>query len=272
MVSLSNRPQETRGEEPLVDENTPQPPAGGAPPPPGDSTPPPEAAPPPPPPPGGTQAPPPQQPQYAAQVAATPAPAKSGGGSKTGLIIGIVVVLLLLCCCGSTALGWYFYAQAEDEILDEITTTGSGTTGGTSGTTDSGESDVEAGEVVTVYASWSAPEDLDLEIWDEAGDVPLFPAYQINDVDVVDGAQGEEYFEFKAYDTGDYSSGRYTASVYFNGEMDADPAAVTVTVVRPDGSSDSITNSVEWDPALDQWHALVVDAETGDVEFVDEYW
>jgi len=203
-------------------------------------------------------------------------PAKSGGGSKVGLIIGIVVIVLLLCCCGTTALGWYFYAQAEEDFLDEITSTGTstsnGTTGGTSGTTDSGATDVEAGEVVTVYASWSAPEDLDLKIWDEAGDVPLFPAYQLNDVDVIDGSQGEEYFEFKAYDTGDYSSGKYTASVYFNGEMDADAADVTVTVVRPDGSSDSITNSVEWDPALDQWHALVIDAETGEVEFVDEYW
>jgi hypothetical protein len=212
------------------------------------------------------------QPQYASPAAS--AQQQKSGGSKTGLIVAIVVVILLLCCCGSTALGWYFYAQAEQEILDEITdSTTSGTTSdGTSGSTDSGTSDEAAGEVVTVYASWSAPEDLDLEIWDEAGDVPLFATYQLSEVDIVDGAQGEEYFEFKAYDEGDYSTGKYTASVYFNGEIDSDPVDVTVTVVRPDGGSNSITNSVEWDPEFDQWHALVVDAETGEVEFVDYYW
>ncbi|GAB4277097.1 MAG: hypothetical protein Kow0056_08250 [Coriobacteriia bacterium] len=149
-------------------------------------------------------------------------------------------------------------------------------TGGTNPPVASGGSTSQSGSTsgatpVRVTLAWTAPVDLDLEIWDADGAEALYPAWQFEGEDVSEGP-GEETFQFTDYADADLSSGVYTVSVYFAEEENVvEEADATLTVTYADGSSTDYPITIYWEPGRDQYHAFTVDAATGEVTMVDEY-
>ncbi len=127
---------------------------------------------------------------------------------------------------------------------------------------------------VKVSLRWDKPVDMDLEIWNAAGQNLIHRAFPGEEgwkaencgADVKDGTQGEEFFLFKKTQNEDFSSGEFVVSVYFaareeNSTIDA--ANATVTITKADGTTESISRMVRWTPGEDQWHAVKINATTG---------
>jgi hypothetical protein len=207
-------------------------------------------------------------PSYAPPSGYTPQPAQPK--NRKGVIAIAIVAVLLLCCCGTVAAGWYVFSDLlnDVEVSPGTSTTTPGAvihseTGGPTGAT----------TPVSVWLSWSEPVDMDLEIWDASGDSQLNSAYSLSGSDIGNGADGDEYFEFKRYgEYDDYSSGEYVVSVYFASFLaDQDEARVTVTVQAADGSTETWEKTVLWDPGMDQWHAFRIDAVSGQTVEIDQF-
>lgn len=137
--------------------------------------------------------------------------------------------------------------------------------------------------VVTVEMTWDGPKDMDLEIWDAAGEDMILRSFFLSGTDQTSGGTPET-FEFKKYDSGnfpeqwtgsrnlDYAQGVYTVSAYFH-ERSASQEATTVVlrVKKPDGSTEERRRKIEYERGKDQWHAFTVDAATGVVTDVDKF-
>ena len=135
----------------------------------------------------------------------------------------------------------------------------------TEASSDSSLPAVEQG-VVRVELAWTDPVDMDLEIWDAGGQAAITSAGLENE-DVTDGTEGSEYFDF----TGDYAEGEYVVSVYFAEETNVvDAARVTLIVTNTSGETETYTKTISWEEGQDQWHAVKIDATTGDITVVDE--
>lgn len=121
--------------------------------------------------------------------------------------------------------------------------------------------------VVRVTLGWDEPIDMDLEIWDAAGENAETAAGLENE-DIMDGTEGREYFDF----TGAYSDGEYVVSVYFAEEMNVvESANATLEVIKADGSTETRSSEIMWEEGSDQWHAFSIDAATGDIADIDEF-
>ena len=199
----------------------------------------------------------PTPPAYTPGAPMGAAPAKK---SKKGLIIGIIVVVLL-CCIGSGIGLVVGGVSLFEDAVDEISTSDGeiavipGTTSGT----------------VRVELQWDEPVDMDLEIWDAAGEQALTSAGMEND-DSFDGTQAGEYIDFKNLSEANLSSGRYVVSVYFaEGSGDIPSANVTLIVTKADGSTIERTGVVYWEIGMDQWHAFEIDATTGEITDINEF-
>ena len=132
-------------------------------------------------------------------------------------------------------------------------------------TPDSSLPAVEKG-VVRVELAWTDPVDMDLEIWDAEGQAAITSAGLENE-DVTDGTEGSEYFDF----TGDYAEGEYVVSVYFAESTQViDSAEVTLVVTNSSGQVETYSKTISWEQGQDQWHAVKIDAATGDITVVDE--
>ena len=126
---------------------------------------------------------------------------------------------------------------------------------------------------VSVWLSWEEPVDMDLEIWDASGDEFLLSSFSVFGEDVLNGALGDEYFEFRATDYDDFSSGSFVVSAYF-ADMEAtqgDEAWTTLSVQDVDGRVTTYSKWILWEPGYDQWHAIRIDAATGDTTPIDEF-
>lgn len=125
-----------------------------------------------------------------------------------------------------------------------------------------------------VSLRWDKPVDVDLELWNAAGEAALFRASQKQPgcEDVTNGS-GEEFFEFRRFGDDDYSTGSYVVSVYFAARQDESitDANVTLTVRRPDGGVETRRKTVYWERGTDQWHAFKIDAATGRIESIDRF-
>ncbi len=202
--------------------------------------------------------------------------------SKVGLIIAIVLAVLLLCGVGVSVAMCTVLKGAEDVIDTAIeeTTDITEDTGTNGTTTDPGGSTEAAGTmgpdttpalidgVVRVELGWDEASDLDLEIWDAAGENLVTRALTVNGADITDGTQGREYFDF----TGEYGTGTYVVSVYFAAQNSApDSAVATVIVHKANGDTETRSQQILWDPGQDQWHAFSIDAQTGDIVDLDEF-
>ncbi len=125
---------------------------------------------------------------------------------------------------------------------------------------------------LAVVLSWSGDHDLDLEIWSEDFEFIDNAAFIGESPDIGHGDEGEEWFVFRRYAVGDYSTGRYIVSPYFFGpQTDAEVRAV-VTIHLPDGSTETVSRSLRYAPPYDQWFALLVDADRGAFEVLDFIW
>jgi len=121
--------------------------------------------------------------------------------------------------------------------------------------------------VTQVVLAWDEAIDLDLEIWSGDGEGALTSAGLENE-DVIDGTQGTEWIDF----TGELADGEYVVSVYFAEETDIVPSAIAhLTVTKTDGSTLVRTKEIMWEEGWDQWHGFRIDAETGDIEDIDEF-
>lgn len=170
-------------------------------------------------------------------------------GIKALVLCLLVVFALLVTGCGLLPGG--------DDGADDGTSGGGGTSG-------SG--------VAKVTLSWDEPVDMDLEIWDNAGENAMFAASSYGGEDVQDGS-ADEFFEFKQYGEEDFSAGKYVVSVFYAGRPDdsnVDSVGVTLTVEMPDGSTDVRSGTVFWETGQDQWHAFRIDAATGAIEDIDQ--
>ena len=120
--------------------------------------------------------------------------------------------------------------------------------------------------VVRVELAWTDPVDMDLEIWDAEGQSAITSAGLENE-DVTDGTEGSEYFDF----TGEYAEGEYVVSVYFAESTNVvDSAGVTLIVTNSSGATETYTKTISWEEGQDQWHAIMIDAATGEITVVDE--
>ncbi len=128
-----------------------------------------------------------------------------------------------------------------------------------------------SGELAVVL-SWEGAYDLDLEIWSEDFEYIDNAAFIGESPDTVDGDAGEEWFVFRRYAVGDYSTGRFVVSAYLFGP-ETDAAVTAVLMVHfPDGRTQSVSRPLEYQPPYDQWFALLVDVDRGAVEVLDVFW
>ncbi len=172
-----------------------------------------------------------------------------------------MVVLLLCCCGGSAAAGWYFYRQGAIEGWTDVEVD-----------TDFGDGvsvdESDPGDAVRVVLEWDDPVDLDLELWEADGETFITSAYTEGSPDVTDG-DGAEYFDLD----GEYGDGEWVLSVYFASTDGPEETEARVTVRRPGQQDVVVTGTIYYDPDEgDQWHAVRVDADTGDVEVIDRFY
>jgi len=175
--------------------------------------------------------------------AATPVPTKK---SKKGLIIALIIAVLLLCICGVAVGAFVLFG----DWFEDTSETG----------------------VVTARLEWDVNADLDLEIWDASGENQLNNASSLIGEDVSSGLDGYEYFEFKDYGSEDYSTGEYMLSVYFWDSEVVDSAEARLTIQDKSGDTAIYTKTIMWEPGFDQWHAVRVNATTGDITVVDSFY
>ncbi len=141
-----------------------------------------------------------------------------------------------------------------------------------------------ASSIVSVEMTWDGPKDMDLEIWDSSGKHFLARSFNLCGEDRTSGG-APETFEFKKYDTGhfpeewdgsrelDYSHGTYVVSAYFHGNsVSHDATIVVLKVKKADGTVDERRRKIEYDPGKDQWHAFTIDAATGAIADIDEFF
>ncbi len=261
-----------------------------APPPAPGNTPPPAAAPAGPVTPAAEPAAPPVEPVAPATAAApaaaeTPTPAaaavqqeKQSGGCLWG-IVGFFVVGLLLLCAGGIAFGiWHFRDKLSGMFAAEGPVTVPVDPGGTVVVPDApGTPDVPAippagtGKV-RVELTWSEPIDLDLEIWDAAGQNMVLRSFNKCGSDQSTGGT-PEYFVFDRYGSDNYTRGTYVVSVYFANRERPPTASVTagLKITLPDGRTVRRSGVVHWERGQDQWHAFSIDAATGAITDLNRY-
>ncbi len=125
---------------------------------------------------------------------------------------------------------------------------------------------------LAVVLSWSGEFDLDLEIWSADFEFIDNAAFIGESPDIMHGDEGEEWFVFRRYVVGDYSTGSYIVSPYFHGpHTDAEVTAV-VTVYLPDGTTESVSRSLRYAPPYDQWFAVIVHVDRRSFEILDFFW
>lgn len=251
----------------MSDEYTPQPPGGVPPPPPPPGPGPVEGVGPyesPGMPEGYGAPPPPSGPGTAPSYQPQPPQKKS----KAGIIILIVVVALLVCCLVGVGL-FYFVGRNAGEIGRSLSDSPGP---GAMSVQDQGY--VGESGSVAVWLSWDTPVDMDLEIWDAAGENMIAAASEYAGQDITSGADGDEYFEFTTYRDRDFSTGEYVVSIYYWGSDDGSnpDTEVTVTAQDADGRVQTFTKTVKWDPGYDQWHAFRIDAATGAITPMDTFF
>lgn len=125
---------------------------------------------------------------------------------------------------------------------------------------------------LAVVLSWKGAYDLDLEIWSEDFDYINSAAFIGESPDITDGNEGEEWFVFRRYAVGDYSTGRYVVSPYLFGPDTGTPVTAVVTVYYPDGRSQFVSRELSYMPPYDQWFALLVDVDQAAIEILDFFW
>lgn len=244
-------------------------------------------------------APAPEAPPAYTPPAYTPAPAGAPGGpigappqkkSKAGLIIAIVLAILVLCGVGVGVTMCALGNAAEDAIQEIEDSTGVTVDTDTEEPADEAEEPAESdsqppasvddsgmgpdttpplsGGVTRVVLGWDEVSDLDLEIWTSDGQSLITRALTENGNDVMDGTSGREYFDF----TGEYGSGEYVVSIYYVATNEG-PNSTTAKVIvyKADGTTETRTAEIRWDPGLDQWHAFRIDADTGSIVDIDEF-
>ncbi len=209
----------------------------------------------------------------ASGYAASP-PAKSGGGALPWIIGGcgclaVVGVLVAILGFGAWYIGEHPELISQNMPVESVPTTTPGTDPGSSATTPS-----TAG-VTRLDLTWNEKVDMDLEIWNAAGENLLDRAFNLCGEDVKDGTMGREWFEFKRYsDEDDYSSGTYMVSLYFAARPEGstvEQASATITVTKPDGSTVTRQKTINWEPGRDQWHAFTINAATGAITVKDQF-
>jgi hypothetical protein len=210
-------------------------------------------------------APPPPDAGAYYQPAPVPPPQKRSG--STTVVIVVVVVGLILCCCIS------LFGLVWSGVLGDVGDLGGLSSGVSPGSATYEEVSGPTGQAGTpaVWLSWDGGADMDLELWDSSGEQFLATAHSIEGDDATTGGQ-DEYFEFKDYGSdGDYGSGSYVVSAYFFGGDESD-TEVTITVQAADGSVETYTQTLQYLPPYDQWHAFRIDAATGETQVVDTFY
>lgn len=254
-----------------------------APPPAPGSTPPPAAAPAPPVAPVAEPATPAAATATAAAERPTPATAavqqeKKSGGCLWG-IVGFAVVGLLLLCAAGIAFGvWHFRDRLSGMFAAEAPVAVPVDPGSTvvvpdAPVTPDAPATPPAGTgKVRVELTWSEPIDLDLEIWDAAGQNMVLRSFNKCGSDQATGGT-PEYFVFDRYGSDNYTRGKYVVSVYFANRERPPTASVTahLKITLPDGRTVRRSGIVHWERGQDQWHAFSIDAATGAITDLNRY-
>ncbi len=207
------------------------------------------------------------------------APASSGSSGGLWMAIGCGCLALVLVIITALAIGGVAFKDKIKDALARITQQAEGTIpaaepGSEPSSTPSASTPATAG-TVRVELSWNKPVDMDLEIWDAAGENLKKRSFNLCGEDVTDGTTGNtEFFDFKSFDSGDdFSSGRYVVSIYFAARSDdsIEAAEATVTITKADGSTVVRKKVVNYEPGKDQWHAFKINAATGEIEDIDRF-
>lgn len=206
----------------------------------------------------------------AATSYAPPAPAQSSGNFLPWFIAGCGCLLLLALLLVIGVIATPILIAYLDQAAEQRTVSSNNPDVATS---ESSESDPSiSARPVLVELTWDQEIDMDLEIWDAAGENLLKRSFNLCGEDITVGSGGREWFEFKRYsDEDDYASGNYIVSLYFAGRPEGstvDRARATLTVTKSDGTTVTRTKVIDWEPGRDQWHAFSINARTG--ALVDE--
>lgn len=200
---------------------------------------------------------------------------QKSGGCLWG-IVGFAVVGLLLLCAGGIAFGiWHFRDKLSGMFAGSIPVAAPDSTATTPDVPVTPDGSVTAPAAgtgkVRVELTWSEPIDLDLEIWDAAGQNMVLRSSKVCGSDVQSG--GTEYFVFDRYGSDDYTRGTYVVSVYFANSQRPPTASVTANlkITLPDGRSVQRSGVVHWERGQDQWHAFSIDASTGALSDLNRY-
>ncbi|HNW92659.1 MAG TPA: hypothetical protein PKM88_07120 [bacterium] len=188
-------------------------------------------------------------------------------------------LVVLMAVCVAALLFSCKFGQSGGETAAPAAGTAAAT-----GTTPPAATTPAASSPVKVTLSWDKPIDMDLEIWNAAGTSMIHRAFAQPNLgwngancgtDVTDGTQGQEFFIFKNIGTEDFSNGQYVISVYFASmgqNSSISEAFATVTITKPDGTTQPFRRKIQYQPGQDQWHCCRIDATTGAViEELDKF-
>lgn len=212
-------------------------------------------------------------PPAAAASYAPPAPAKSSGNSLPWIIGGCGCLLLLAILVAVGVIATPILVAYLDKASEQTTVSLDDTDGATSESSGSDQS--TAAQPLRIELTWDEEVDMDLEIWDAAGENLLERSFNLCGEDVKVGSDGREWFEFKKYsDEDDYASGNYIVSLYFADRPEGstvEQARATLTVTKTDGTTVTRTKVIDWEPGRDQWHAFSINARTGAIVDKDRF-
>ncbi|GEM_PF-4033520 len=122
---------------------------------------------------------------------------------------------------------------------------------------------------ITAYLEWEGRFDLDLEVWSTEGNY-LGDAHWIGrSPDILDGSHGQEWLAFKDYGHYDLSRGRYILSPFFAGPETDEPVEARLRIVQSDGQEIRLQQDLYYHPPGDQWYAVEICADTGEVAILD---
>lgn len=199
------------------------------------------------------------------QPVAAASPKKSSGC----LIFAVIIVLLGFITLVVLAAGGFAAYKYRDKIKALANSSAPATTPGAASTPAAANQ-----PPVKVELKWDKPVDLDLEIWDEPGESLKARSFNWCGKDSRDGKKSGEFFVFDRYDTQDFSSGSYVISVFYKarkGHPEIDRVKAKLVVVKPDGSTVERDKVISWEEGKDQWHAIRVNAVTGEVVDIDAF-
>ncbi len=124
---------------------------------------------------------------------------------------------------------------------------------------------------LAVLLHWEGDFDLDLELWTEDFEYLGNASWIADTPDAQTGAEAPEWFVFDSYLDAEYSTGRYIVSPYFYGPVGDDAVTAHLTVVFRDGERMELRRSLYYEPPRDQWFAVLVDVDTGEVNVLDTF-